>query len=50
MERYNKSSYILIKIHNKNYILSPKENKKRFTTTTIPHKKDAGAQKNIALY
>ena len=47
MERYKNSSHILIRIYNKNYIASTKEIKKRFTTTTILHKKDAGAHKSI---
>ena len=46
MKRYNNSSHTLIKIHNKNYIASPKGINNRFITTTISNKKDANAHKS----
>ena len=46
MEIHNNSSHSLIKIHNKNFIASPKGINKRFTSTTISHKKDANAHKS----
>ena len=46
MERYNNSSHTLIKIHNKNYIASPKKIEKKFTATTISLKKDDDAHKS----